>query len=219
MTIPDDRTAFASTSAGWMQHVREPVLLGCMLAGLGTSSARALPLEILPRVTRAAEQTSSGTSLPEVEPAGVAIAELRRRSGLTWDQLARLFSVSRRALHFWASGKPMTPSNEEHLQRLLSALRKIDRGSASANRSILLRVDEDGSMVFDLLAARDYDGVVALLGGQEPQRARPPKLAREVRTARAPRPPEELAAAQQDRIHPASGRLLGAKAVRPAGLK
>lgn len=141
MTIRDDRTAFDSTSAGWMQQVREPVLLGCMLAGLGTSSARALPLEIPPGVPRATEQTSSGTSLAEVEPAGVAIAELRRRSGLTWDQLARLFNVSRRALHFWASGKPMTPSNEEHLQRVLSALRKIDRGSASANRSILLRVE------------------------------------------------------------------------------
>jgi hypothetical protein len=91
------------------------------------------------------------------------------------------------------------PSNEEHLQRLIAAMHKIDRGSASANRSILLRVHEDGGMAFDLLANRDYDGVVALLGEHETQRTRLPKLAHEVRAARAPRPPEELVDALQDR--------------------
>lgn len=37
----------------------------------------------------------------------------------------------------------------------------------------------------------------------------------EVRAARAPRPPEELVGALQDRIAPASGKLLSAKNVRP----
>ena len=85
--------------------------------------------------------------------AGAVIGELRRLSGLTWDQLARLFGVSRRSVHFWASGKPMAPSNEEHLRRLLAVVRKVDRGSARANRAILLGADEDGISLFDLLAA------------------------------------------------------------------
>jgi len=146
--------------------------------------------------------------------AGTAIGELRRLSGFTWDQLARLFNVSRQSLHFWASGKPMAPSNEEHLQRLLAVVRKIDRGSASANRTALLGVREDGSLPFDLLAVGDYDRVLSLLGPGEAHRVSPPKLSDEARAARAPRPPEELVAALQDRIHPTSGRLLAAKAVR-----
>jgi len=58
----------------------------------------------------------------------------------------------------------MAPGNHEHLQRLLSVVRKIDRGSASANRAALLNVREDGSLLFDLLAAGDYERVLSLLG-------------------------------------------------------
>jgi DNA-binding transcriptional regulator YiaG len=186
-----------------------------MLAGLGTSTAVALPHEIAQRRLCLAAQTTAGTSVVMATSAGAAIGELRRVSGLTWEQLARLFSVSRRALHFWASGRAMTPSNEEHLQRLLAVVRKIDRGSASENRGLLLGVREDGSLPFDLLAAGDYSRVVALLGPGGGRKAVPPSgLSPEARAARAPRSPEELVGALQNRIHPASGRLLSAKPIR-----
>jgi hypothetical protein len=145
---------------------------------------------------------------------GAAIAELRRLTGFTWDQLARLFKVSRHSVHFWASGKPMNHSNEEHLQRLLAVVRKIDRGSASTNRTALLAVHEDGSSPFDLLAAEQYERVVALLGPGEARRIQTPKLSPEAMASRAPPPPEVLVEALQDRIHPASGRLLAVKPVR-----
>ena len=162
---------------------------------------------------RPVEHTTAGAAVVVAEPAGAAIGELRRLSGFTWDQLARIFNVSRRSLHFWASGKPMAPSNEEHLQRLLSVVRKIDRGSASANRAALLGVREDGSLPFDLLAAGDYERVLSQLGQGKARRAAPPKLSEEARAARAPRPPDELVGALQDRIHPTSGRLRAAKAI------
>ena len=162
---------------------------------------------------RPVEHTTAGAAVVVAEPAGAAIGELRRLSGFTWDQLARIFDVSRRSLHFWASGKPMAPNNEEHLQRLLSVVRKIDRGSASANRAALLGVREDGSLPFDLLAAGDYERVLSQLGQGKARRAAPPKLSEEARAARAPRPPEELVGALQDRIHPTSGRLRAAKAI------
>lgn len=217
MTSLEVRPTFDSTSAaGAMltRQVREPMLVGCMLAGFGTSTAYALPPEIVLRSQRPVEQTTAGASVAAAAPAGAAIGELRRLSGFTWDQLARLFNVSRRSLHFWASGKAMAPSNEEHLQRLLAVVRKIDRGSASANRTALLRVCEDGSLPFDLLAAGDYDRVLSLLGPGEARRVPPAKLSDDARAARAPRPPEELVDALQDRLHPTSGRLLAAKAVR-----
>jgi len=217
MTSLETRPIFDSTSAAGamlMRQVREPVLVGCMLAGLGTSTAYGPPQNRVLWSQRPVEHTTAGAAVVVAEPAGAAIVELRRLSGFTWDQLARIFNVSRRSLHFWASGKPMAPSNEEHLQRLLSVVRKIDRGSASANRAALLGVREDGSLPFDLLAAGDYERVLSQLGQGKARRAAPPKLSEEeARAARAPRPPEELVGALQDRIHPTSLRAAKAIAV------
>jgi DNA-binding transcriptional regulator YiaG len=193
------------------RQVREPLFVGFVLAGLSTSSANAVPVEVV--FPRAVAQTTAGTSIIIAERAGAAIAELRRLSGFTWDQLARLFNVSRRSLHFWASGKAMTPSNEEHLQRLLGVIRRIDRGSAKANRAALLAVRADGTLPFDLLAAEQYERVLAVLGRGESSRPQVPKLSAEALATRAPRAPEDLVGALQDRVHAASGRLLAAKAI------
>ena len=142
-------------------------------------------------------------------------AELRRLSGFTWEQLARLFKVSRRSLHFWASGKAMTPMNEEHLQRLLAAVRKVDRGSASANRAVLLVARNDGTLPFDLLAEGQYERVVSLLhSGEAFARPRPPQLSGEAKAARAPRRPEELVDALQDRVHRERGIARAANSVK-----
>lgn len=209
--------SFDSTSAAgpmFQRHVRKLVLIGCMLAGPGTSSARRKDeWESL----RRPETTTAGNAVVSPQPAGAAIGELRRLSGLTWDQLSRVFSVSRRSLHFWASGKPMAPSNEEHLQRVLAVVRHIDRGSASANRTALLGVSEGGSIPLDLLVGGEYERVLSLLGRGEAQRVASPKLSAEARAARTPQPTDELVGALHDRVHPASGRLLATKPIKPRG--
>jgi DNA-binding transcriptional regulator YiaG len=211
------RSAFDTTSAGGamllMRQVREPILASVLFVGLGTSAAVVPPPEVLSHLQRPVDQTNAGTSLPASVSARGAIAELRRLSGLTWDQLARLFNVSRRALHFWASGKPMAPSNEEHLQRLLAVMRKIDRGTASANRALLLAAREDGTFPFDMLAIGEYDRVLALLATGEVRRVTPSGLTETERAARTPPRPEDLVGALQDRIHPSSGRLRAARSV------
>lgn len=69
------------------------------------------------------------------------ITEMHEASGLTWDQIARYFGVSRRAVHLWASGGRMTASNEElltHLVRAVQALRHLEIGD---RRQALLRTD------------------------------------------------------------------------------
>jgi transcriptional regulator with XRE-family HTH domain len=194
-------------------QTKGPILVGFMLAGLGTSTAYAAPPDMVSRSHRFGEHTTAGTLIPSVQPGGKAIGELRRLSGLTWNQLARLFSVSRRSLHFWASGKAMTPSNEEHLQRVLAVLLKVDRGIASANRTALLTVGEGGAIPFDLLVKGDYERALSILGSSAQRRVAAPKAALEARVARVPAPPENLVDALQDRVHPASGRLLAAKPI------
>jgi transcriptional regulator with XRE-family HTH domain len=212
------RSAFDTTSAGGamllMRQVREPILASVIFVGLGTSAAVVPPPELISPLQRSVDQTNAGESLPPAVWAGGAIAELRRLSGLTWDQLARLFNVSRRALHFWASGKPMAPGNEEHLQRLLGVIRKIDRGTASANRTLLLTAREDGTFPFDILAIGAYERALAILATGEGRRVSPtPGLAEAERAARTPPRPEDLVGALQNRIHASSGRLRAARSV------
>ena len=93
---------------------------------------------------------------------GSALAELRRRSGLTWPQLATVFGVSPRSLHFWASGKPMSTQHEEHRSRVLALVRAAGR-PADAVRAALLSV-LGGEQALGVLAARQYAQVVTALG-------------------------------------------------------
>ena len=209
----------ATSAAGAMlgRQVRRPaVLLFILSSSFGTSAGYALPTNSVLQ-SPAAYRTTAGGLVSVATPSGTAIGELRRLSGLTWDQLARLFNVSRRSLHFWASGEPMTRSNEEHLQRLLAVVRNFDRGSASANRAMLFNARKDGILPFDLLALRDYTRALTLLGPGEGRRVSPPKLSEEARMARAPQPPETLVGALQDRIHRDDGRTRVAKSVRVRG--
>jgi DNA-binding transcriptional regulator YiaG len=209
--IPVNSTSAAGAMRTW--QASEPVLISVILAGLGTS---AVTVQDLGRSRLPLEQTTAGTVVPSEKPAGAAIGELRRLSGLTWDQLARIFSVNRRSLHFWANGKPMTSKNEEHLQRVLAVVRKIDRGSASANRTSLVGVREGGVIPLDLLTGRNYQGVLTILGPGVIRHAPTPsaKTGVEARVARTPLAPDELVGALQNRVHRESGALRAAKSVR-----
>ena len=146
--------------------------------------------------------------------AGDAIAELRRLSGLTWDQLARLFDVSCRSLHLWASGKPSTSANEERLQRLVAVMRKIDRGSGPETRAALVTPLRDGRLPVDLLAEGRFEEVADLVGpGMPTVRVRRPRISEEARRARKPLPPGALIGALQDPVHIETGAVRPAKAV------
>ena len=206
----------ATSAAGAMLVLRacEPVVVGCMLAGRGTSTAYAPPPNTVVRVQRSIDQTTAGALVPTAQPAGAAVNELRRLSGLTWEQLAQVFNVSRRSLHFWASGKAMSLANGEHLQRVLAVVRRIDRGSASATRTALLGGCEDGNRPFDLLVAGHHERVLSLLGPGVARPAAPMKPSAAVLAERAPRPPQALMDALQDRVHRESDVFRVAKSVR-----
>ena len=157
------------------------------------------------------EPTTSGqavesTPREDAPDSATAILEVRRLSGLTWDQLARLFHVGRRSLHFWASGKSPNAGNQEQLRRTLNTIRAIDRGSASENRVIVFE-GRGGRVPFDLLAAGAYDEVVELLGrGPGRRRLDLPSLSEDAQEARRPVPPTTLTDARQETVHREVGR-------------
>ncbi|MEA5488517.1 MULTISPECIES: hypothetical protein [Pseudanabaena] len=164
------------------------------------------------------EMTTSGISLPSTtspEATQKSLSELRRLSGLTWDQLAKLFNVSRRSLHFWASGQPLSSFNEEHLNRLLSTIQYIDRGSASLNRTLLMKPDNNGNLLFDLLIAGQYEKFKQIVGtNNAPQKAQLGSLSRNVYKARMPQNPADLVDALQDPIHREVGEYRIARVAR-----
>ncbi len=120
-------------------------VLGLFPAMNATASTLDQPLD--PR-RLASRWTNSGTVLDAVpvdRAFAAAVLEVRRISGLTWEQLASLFAVDRRSVHLWASGRPMSAANAERLNRILALLRRADRGTPSATKAWLHSPTSDGS--------------------------------------------------------------------------
>lgn len=150
----------------------------------------------------------------EAQSTSSAIMELRRLSGLTWQQLAELFGVVRRSLHFWASGKPLNAQNETRLRRLLEAIHKSDRGSAAQNRAMLLH-ERDGVVPLDLLARGQYEDFTRLVGvGPGRRKVNTKPLSPEAWEARKPLRPEDLVGALHDPVHRDVGKVRPARTVK-----
>jgi DNA-binding transcriptional regulator YiaG len=166
-----------------------------------TTSGVKLPATTLP----------TSPAAPPVRLSQQAVNELRKLSGLTWEQLAHLFDVSRRSVHFWASGQPLAVAHEEKLNRILDAVQYISLGSASLNRSLLMGLGKDGRSYLELLAAGEYAQVKRLLGVGT---AHPKPQLAPLAAARIPANPADLVDALQDPIHREVGKSRLAKSVR-----
>ena len=116
--------------------------------------------EVAARVESEASTSSQGSltrgidSDPHPKPVAASrIRQLKEDSALTWDQLRRLFGVSRRAVHMWAGGAQMNSRNEErlaYLEQIVTAL-----GSTAAERRDMLLSSQKGGgrSIFQQLAA------------------------------------------------------------------
>jgi hypothetical protein len=85
------------------------------------------------------------------------VRDLWERSGLTWDQLARLFGVSRRSVHAWATGARLNAYHQELLTELTQLIIQIDTGDPHRNRDQLLAPRPEGPSLFDEVRARRAD--------------------------------------------------------------
>ncbi len=138
--------------------------------------------------------------LEPAESTAEAIMEIRRRSGLTWQELGELFDVSRRSIHHWANGKPVSAGNDRTIRRMLAAIRHLDRGSQRDTRALLLSIDQaTGVSPLDLLqAGRFDDATTPFLGDWTPEPHRVP-LSPAAQDARRPPAATLLLGAEQDR--------------------
>jgi transcriptional regulator with XRE-family HTH domain len=195
---------------GSPQKAMQVIVLGMALAISPTNAAASTPDGPNDARRHTNQWTNSGTVLDETATDRAfanAVMEVRRRSGLTWEQLASVFGVDRRSVHLWASGRPMSAPNAERLNRILAVLRRSDRGTPSATREWLHTPTSQGVLPLDLLREGRFDQIVTPGALGVP---RPAPLSDAAKKARAPRPPEELVAARQDRVHVEKGKLIAA---------
>lgn len=170
------------------------------------------------RLIAASEMTTSGVTVEFIsspESTQKSLSRLRRLSGLTWEQIAKLFNVSRRSVHFWASGQPLSRFNEEQLNRLLGTIQFIDQGSASLNRSLLLQPNVDGNPLLDLLVAGKHEEFKQIVGSRNaPQKPLLGVLSEDAHKTYRSQNPADLVDALQEPIHREVGRSRPARAAR-----
>lgn len=66
-----------------------------------------------------------------------SVADLRALSGLTADQIGRLFGVSRRSVQNWVAGTPMAATHEERLSRLTMVVAATGSSPEERRRKLL----------------------------------------------------------------------------------
>jgi DNA-binding transcriptional regulator YiaG len=87
-------------------------------------------------------------ALPELAK---SVRSLHRRSGLTWDELAQVFAVSRRTLHNWSTGGKVSASHAQAISSVIRAVHQADTGNPELTRSKLLAPTEDGTTIYGRL--------------------------------------------------------------------
>jgi hypothetical protein len=99
--------------------------------------------------------TSAGTAALPTRPfeADVAVRSLKARTGLSWQELADVFGVSRRALHLWANGGNLSSRHQERLGELIEVVDRLGPLSSADTRSALTTPDAGGTSVLGRLVA------------------------------------------------------------------
>jgi len=129
-----------------------------------------------------------------------AVLELRRRSGLSWKELALLFDVPRQVVCDWASGDRLDEEQREIVLATLEAVLYVDKGNSDATRAYLLTTADDLTpSIFELLRARRFAEVKARPRSNFASSRWRRSLSREAADARRPAPPAVLLQAKQSR--------------------
>jgi hypothetical protein len=175
--------AIPSTNQDVRQYVSEltmgsdniswiPALIG--IAGTGSLAFNAvLPLPIHVATTAPATEWNwwadaiAKRSIEVAPTAAQQLAqELRRRSGLTNEEIAPLAGVSRRSFQAWLAGGAISARKEMRLRQLVDALALIGEADPQEMRASLLDKGKGTVRPYDLLAEGRFSVAVSLATGQ-----------------------------------------------------
>ncbi len=118
--------------------------------------------EFAPATQRTAVLVASRTSRVDSRSDRDEVVWIKDHSGLTWDQLGKVFGVSRRAVHMWANGGRLNESNARRLRAFSAVVRAINaevpHSEPDMVRARLLQVGPDGLSVVDRLRREQSTG-------------------------------------------------------------
>lgn len=82
------------------------------------------------------------------------LADLHQSSGLTWDQMARLFGVGRRAVHGWAMGATANQHHQALAAALAKRVRELDASPEQVKVALFAPRPGGSSIYTDLIRER-----------------------------------------------------------------
>lgn len=118
--------------------------------------------------------TSVGASTPAKATDRERVKQLYARSGLTWDQLAKSFGVSRRAVHHWATGGKLSSANAATLTELSAFIKARPDLTPTQIRKAFFEPDHGGRSIMDRLRIKHASSASGDVSGSH---LRPEQLA------------------------------------------
>lgn len=217
MRVPTlDGTILPTSAFGPMSWTGSAACAGAavfLVAGSMSEPATASSYRSYVPFERTAAGPTGKIASSSIQSTAEAVLEIRRISGLTWEELAELFDVSRRSVHHWASGNAISAKHEHAVRQVLIAVRHLDRGSAANTRSALLTPDAFGVSLIELLKVGSYREAMSRLQAVSKANQQLLPLTKAAHETRRPPAPEFLVGADQERPNiPAKARI--ARAVR-----
>lgn len=97
---------------------------------------------------------------------GHVLRRLRRLTGLTWEELSIAMHVSKRSLHLWDAGQPLSQKHLAHLHRVAGLVDRLAKGNPVHMRNLLLK-DLGGQNSLTLLREGQYELVERRLTGEK----------------------------------------------------
>lgn len=133
--------------------LRDVGVLSSWATPMRTSKAR-----FAAELPRLAEAGAPSSDLAVTRSDKDEVAWVKEHSGLTWEQLGRIFGVSRRSVHLWANGGRMNEANAAHLRAFAALVKNLDGVDPTTTRARLLEVS-NGLSVVDQFRRQQADGL------------------------------------------------------------
>jgi transcriptional regulator with XRE-family HTH domain len=97
---------------------------------------------------------------------GNSISKMKFVLGLTLEELAQLFNVSRRSIHNWINGEKVNSINEGYVREVSNSISSIAHRLPSANRALLFTaIDQKKKKnLFSLLKDKNFNEFNKVLG-------------------------------------------------------
>lgn len=147
------------TTAGRVHRRLAPLLMsGIVVSGSSVGTSNVVQARVI-EGRQLTDRTTAGGPPPLARPQPATAETVRRmlnRSGLTGEELARLFGVSRRALYKWAEGGRLNGHHAEALTRLDAIISGIDAstGDPRLTRTALMTRRSRQPSVYMMLLRR-----------------------------------------------------------------